>query len=1177
MSARRFLGTTGDVALQLLRLTAASADAFPPLKSAAGGALHIAEIAKKFHSNKEEWRRFGEYVRDATASVVQSLAQANASRGDTRSKLERLNVTLDETAKAIEAELALPKRKRLLKFMKDPEMIVDLRRRVDDEISLFQLSVTMTTTIDVGKIFDAVIATGKILSSIAQDTSMVVTRAASISRKISRQDLKGELGKLQRVQDASWDSSRVCMENTRVKLIDDVMAWINRTTSPNQRGGARVMVLTAVAGGGKTTIAHTISGRCAENKLLGSSFFFDHETAGRNTPAALFTTIAADLSRLGPRLAARIASVIQDDPTLPSAPIFRQFQELVLKPCQECPIAPGPIVVVVDALDEAWNKDLLDILRDHVHKLPSTFRIFITSRMRPELGSLLRQPHVSGIELNIHAQSSLDDIEVYAPHMLRRLAKLRNLGDEWPGEQLRAELITKAGGLFLWVAVVCAYLGDRADPEDELTRLVSKTDSTSSAEDRMNGLYARILESFDWTDPTFVAEYRRVMGIAIATKAPITISAMKELYHGQRLATDYTLQKLSPLLTGLSEADHRKEPVRVMHQSLREFLVIQSGTPGSSQYNIVEKEQSRELALLCLLQLNRDLSQSTPGTGYLGEDKDKVPGVPMIGENAISEALWYACQFWQDHVLDVELLEEIWEALRGFMDEKVILWMEVVAARGRCRGLSEVWGLLEVGTCRSQAFSDPLTDGELQGKKDEETNLVHKYHEEYAGASLSLSNRLQYEDRREEALGMVEEAARLYRELAADRPAVSTPNLAVSLNSLSHCLSDLGRREEALTTVQGAVELCRQLAADRPAAFTSGLAASFNNLSNCLSSVGHHEEALTTIKEAVELYRQLATDRPVAFTSDLALSLNNLSTCLSALGHREEALTTIQEAVKLRRRLAADRPAAFTPDLADSLNNLSTHLPDLGHHEEALMVIQEAVELYRQLAADRPATFTSYLADSLINISNRLFDLGRREEALTTIQEAAELHRQLTADRPAKFTPDLAFSLDNLSTRLYALGHREEALTTIQEAVELRRRLAADRPAAFTPDLADSLNNLSNHLPDLSLREEALMVIQEAVELYRPLAADRPAAFTSRLAGSLNNLSLHLSNLGRREEALVAIQEAITLQRQLATDHPFIFNCSLEQSLNNLVDLLTTMGRYSEALAAQDEADALSN
>ncbi|KAG9086829.1 hypothetical protein FRC06_002862, partial [Ceratobasidium sp. 370] len=124
-----------------------------------------------------------------------------------------------------------------------------------------------------------------------------------------------------------------------------------------------------------------------------------------------------------------------------------------------------------------------------------------------------------------------------------------------------------------------------------------------------------------------------------------------------------------------------------------------------------------------------------------------------------------------------------------------------------------------------------MTDDEIQGK-DEEVALIPKHHGEYASASLRLSNRLEYEGRREEALRMIEEAVQLHRQLAADEPAAFTPDLAGSLNNLSNRLSNLGRPEDALTAIQEAVQLRRQLAADRPAAFTPHLALALNNLSN---------------------------------------------------------------------------------------------------------------------------------------------------------------------------------------------------------------------------------------------------------------------------------------------------------------------------------------------------------
>jgi len=57
--------------------------------------------------------------------------------------------------------------------------------------------------------------------------------------------------------------------------------------------------------------------------------------------------------------------------------------------------------------------------------------------------------------------------------------------------------------------------------------------------------------------------------------------------------------------------------------------------------------------------------------------------------------------------------------------------------------------------------------------------------------------------------------------------------------TLSSCLHYMDRWEEALIAIQEAVELRRQLAADQPAAFNPDLAMSLNNLSLCLSDLGH--------------------------------------------------------------------------------------------------------------------------------------------------------------------------------------------------------------------------------------------------------------------------------------------------------------------------------------------------
>ncbi|KAG9086938.1 hypothetical protein FRC07_012950, partial [Ceratobasidium sp. 392] len=471
------------------------------------------------------------------------------------SKLTQLKDTLDTTATEIEHELALSWHKRFFKFLRDPGTITDFQDQVNRSINLFQLSAVTATATMVQGIVNANVTIVAALSGIRADTSAV---AAETTRKAAQQDVRAALDKLPRIHGSSWDSSRTCLNNTRVDLIKRLLAWIDE---PAKSGGAEIMLLTAVAGAGKTTVAHTIAYECHQKGQLGSSFFFDYETAGRNNPNVLFTTIASDLSTRRGRLARHIGFAIQEDSSLPTAPLSRQFKELILKPCRKLPL-DRKVVIVIDALDEAWSNDLLCILRDQLFKLPNCFRVLLTSRMRPELNSLLGKAHVHQTELNIGANFNLNDIAMFASIKLRQLSKDRGLGDNWPGEPLRTEFVKKAGGLFLWVTVVYEYLRGRNDPTHELSLLVSANLPTSSAEDQMHKLYARILESFigDPADRSFIADYHRVMGAAIATKTPLTIAAMEELYQKSPLSLEFTLQKLSPLLTGMRKVDHASQP-----------------------------------------------------------------------------------------------------------------------------------------------------------------------------------------------------------------------------------------------------------------------------------------------------------------------------------------------------------------------------------------------------------------------------------------------------------------------------------------------------------------------------------------------------------------------------------------------------------------------------------------
>jgi energy-coupling factor transporter ATP-binding protein EcfA2 len=499
------------------------------------------------------------------------------------------------------------------------------------------------------------------------------------------------INKLQYVNGASWDPERVCLQDTRTKVIENILSWIDNP------GNTNILLLTGVAGSGKSTIAHTVAQLCHAKKQLVTSFFFNRETNDRNNPRHLITTIATDLCQRDARIASRISSAIEDDESLAGAPISRQFKELILQPSEGLPIHQ-PLVILLDALDEGSNADLQRILSTNASHLPAYFRLVLTSRVYPELGAMRQKSHVHSIELHIHEQDNLNDIALFIPHRLRQVAEHHELEKGWPGQELVMSFEARAEGLFLWAATVCDYLRTRSNPTAELHKLVSTSPmSSTSAEAKMDGLYMKILEICDWSDEEFVSDYRRLMGAAVATKIPLRLLVLDKLYAHTPLASNLVLRHLSPLLTGLSKGE--SYPVRFLHLSLREFLTQRAkDSAESSRYAIDEKEHSQILAYLCLRHMNCDLNNNIPDVGYIAKDESETPGIPIGSLEMVPGELWYACVFWVQHVLDIvpPPTTAVLEQLREFLASKLTLWLEVVAMCGRYEGISSVLEWVQV-------------------------------------------------------------------------------------------------------------------------------------------------------------------------------------------------------------------------------------------------------------------------------------------------------------------------------------------------------------------------------------------------------------------------------------------------------------------------------------------------
>jgi tetratricopeptide (TPR) repeat protein len=256
----------------------------------------------------------------------------------------------------------------------------------------------------------------------------------------------------------------------------------------------------------------------------------------------------------------------------------------------------------------------------------------------------------------------------------------------------------------------------------------------------------------------------------------------------------------------------------------------------------------------------------------------------------------------------------------------------------------------------------------------------------YAKDLSSLSHRLQMIRRPKEASTAIEEAAAVYRELAAGDLGLNddrdfNAEYASVLHAAAGLLDGYGRRAEALTAAEEAVHRWRMWSGERE----FSLARSLYTYAAMLDREDRTDEAVAAIQEAVPIFKGENMTLEAAGAQKLA------STVLAKIGRTEASLAALDEAIaSYRSRDSAGNP--HSRELADCLHDRCIRLP-AERAEEALEAIEEAVSLYRSMP-DRPDR-TLWLADGLFHIFEQLESLHRTTEAREALTEAMHLFRGL--------------------------------------------------------------------------------------------------------------------------------------------------------------------------------------
>ena len=495
-----------------------------------------------------------------------------------------------------------------------------------------------------------------------------------------------------------------CLSGTRVAFLDFIVGWANDSASE------RCLLLFGQAGTGKSSIAHEVARRFNNMHRLTSSFIFLRKEQSKREAYHLFTTLARDLSDRYPSFKTALGRIVKDNSSLRvgTRDYETLFQSLILEPLKDLHIV-GPILVVIDALDESGNAigraGLHTFLAKNLVRLPSNFRVLITSR--PEDGierALVGAPSVTikymtDSEL---AATTQDDIVVFLRESLPS-DEFGNYGDE---------LAIKAEGLFQWAAVASQFILDPPGrfgySKKKCINYLLKPGANRDGQDPLDELYIEVLEGY-FTDREARLLFRDVVGQLITSIEPLTIRSLTTLRrHANDLDDDdddeaviILLRRLGSLLSNVHSSDENL-PIVPLHTSFRDFLINKE---KSGDFWVKLRDVHHQMAHSCLSILLDSLKFNICKleTSYLA-NKNIVDLEARI-DKYIPPALLYACRFWDDHLEHIGFETGLLGKLRSFFEKKHLFWFEVLSL-ANCVGLaSAACSTLNVWLSSAEAVS----------------------------------------------------------------------------------------------------------------------------------------------------------------------------------------------------------------------------------------------------------------------------------------------------------------------------------------------------------------------------------------------------------------------------------------------------------------------------------------
>ncbi|KAL9113919.1 MAG: hypothetical protein Q9227_002053 [Pyrenula ochraceoflavens] len=505
----------------------------------------------------------------------------------------------------------------------------------------------------------------------------------------------------------------LCLPNTRVGLLQHIYVWAN---GDDRR---RIFWLNGSAGTGKSTIARTVARRYFDQHQLGASFFFSRGGGDAADASKFVTSIAFQLASIIPTLKHYISEISIEHSSIPNMSLRDQWQMLVLTPLSklESNGHDTTYLIVVDALDECDDERnigmILQLFAETQVLKAAKLRVLLTSR--PEVPtrhsfSRIHENNYQSFDLNRVSRSIADhDITAFLENRFQSISQTNFLCADWPGEEVISYMTQIAGGLFIWAATACRFIGEgKRFAVDRLDKILKGSGSAvTEPEKYLDKIYITVLQnsaSPKYTDEEKEAVYdmqRRVIGSIVILSSPLSVSSISRILSLKEEEVD---QALSELHSILNVPKDRKHPLYLHHPSFRDFI-LNKDRCKSSNFWVNPKQAHQMLADSCLQLMSKSLRQDICNVGHPGRPAESIESSHI--EQFLPSEVRYACLYWAQHVQKSGMQLRDGDKVHQFLKVYLLQWMEALSWMRRVtNGISAIT-LLISHTKRFAVYNRP--------------------------------------------------------------------------------------------------------------------------------------------------------------------------------------------------------------------------------------------------------------------------------------------------------------------------------------------------------------------------------------------------------------------------------------------------------------------------------------